>query len=164
MVKLALHDVVQMSVTYMYVTSDLSELVSRGQTPVESLATRDYVRVGVTRMSCGHSSSATFLPGRLVQHHKIMAVINTVSKLADAIAKAGGDGKRWWIKTKDETSCMIGLHDSEAREIVFTKELWGIKSPNMYLDKQGDWKSVNYDVETDVMIYCQETKISFGRV
>ena len=93
-------------------------------------------------------------------------VITTVPELAQAINRAGGGkGGRWWLKRKDENACVIGLHDSEAREVIFSRELWGLQPPGMYVQKLGEWRDVDqYDVATDVIIYCQEKKITFGRV
>ncbi len=91
-------------------------------------------------------------------------VITTVSELAQAINRAGGgNGGRWWLKRKDENACVIGLHDSKAGEVVFSRQLWGLQPPGMYLHKLGDWSDVDYDVATEVIIYCQENKITFGR-
>ena len=86
--------------------------------------------------------------------------ITAVPELAQAINRAGGGkGGRWWLKRKNETACVIGLHDSEAREVIlFSRELWGLQPPGMYLQKLGDWSDVDYDVATDVIIYCQEEK------
>ena len=95
----------------------------------------------------------------------MVTLITTVRKLAQAINDAGGgEGGRWWLKRKDGNACVIGLYDSKAGEVVFSRELWGVQSPTMHLQKLGDWSDVDYGVATDVVIYCQKKKITFGRV
>ena len=108
----------------------------------------------------------TYSLSLLSQRLTLTMVITTVPELAQAINRAGGGkGGRWWLKRKDENACVIGLYDSEpeAGEVVFSRELWGVQPPGMYLQKLGDWSDVDYDVATDVIIYCQESKITFGR-